>query len=278
MEEINTYGDQAMSYTDKAIDYLLIHGPKLVGAILVLIIGLWIIARISKLIQKAFFKAKVDESLIPFLSILINMTLKVILIISVASMIGIATTSFIALLGAAGLAVGLALQGSLSNFAGGVMILLFKPYKIGDLIEAQGYRGVVEEIHIFVTKLRSPQNELIIIPNGAISNGSVKNYSETKERRIDCVFGISYNSDIKKAREILLEVMNSHEKVLKTPEAAVFVAELGDSSVNLAVRPWAKPEDYWAVYFYVYEEGKLALDKAGIVIPFPQRDVHLIKE
>ncbi len=270
--------DDLNVYTDKGIQFIADYGPRVLGALIVLILGLWLISWITKLTRKGFEKGKVDESLIPFLAALINWTLKAVLIISVASMIGIATTSFIALLGAAGLAIGLALQGTLTNFAGGVMILLFKPYKIGDLIEAQGYLGAVEEIHIFVTKLRSPQNELIIIPNGAISNGSIKNYTETGARRIDCTIGISYNSDVKKAREVLMQVMTNHPKVLKDPAPIVMVSNLGDSSVDLAVRPHVLPEDYWDVYFHVYEEGKLALDNAGITIPFPQRDVHLFKQ
>jgi len=265
------------AYTDKGIQFLVDYGPRVLGALIVLVLGLWLISWVTKLTRKGFAKGKVDESLIPFLAALINWTLKAVLIITVASMIGIATTSFIAILGAAGLAIGLALQGTLTNFAGGVMILLFKPYKIGDLIEAQGFLGVVEEIHIFVTKLRSPQNELIIIPNGSISNGSIKNYSETGARRVDCTIGISYDSDVQKAREVLMKVMTSHPKVLKDPAPFVKVSELADSSVNLVVRPYTLPEDYWEVYFHVYEEGKKALDKAGVKIPFPQRDVHMIK-
>lgn len=269
--------DNLNSYTDAAIQFLIDYGPTVLGALVVLILGLWLISWFTKVVKKGFVRGKVDETLIPFLGSLVNWTLKLLLLISVASMVGIATTSFIAVLGAAGLAIGLALQGTLANFAGGVIILLFKPYKLGDLIEAQGFLGVVEEIQIFVTKLRSPQNELIIIPNGAISNGSLKNYTETGHRRIDCTIGISYDSDIKKAREVLMGVMTSHPKVLKDPAPIVMVSELADSSVNLAVRPHVKPDDYWDVYFHVYEEGKIALDKAGITIPFPQTDVHLFR-
>ena len=269
--------DDLNAYTDQGIQFIMDYGPKVIGALAVLILGLWLISMFTRILRKGFKKGKVDETLIPFLTSLVNWTLKAVLIISVASMVGIATTSFIAVLGAAGLAIGLALQGTLGNFAGGVMILLFKPYKIGDLIEAQGFLGAVEEIHIFITKLRSPQNELIIIPNGAISNGSIKNYSETGARRVDCTIGISYTSDVKKAREVLMEVMVSHPKVLKDPAPIVMVSNLGDSSVDLVVRPHVDPNDYWDVYFHIYEEGKAALDKAGITIPFPQTDVHLFK-
>lgn len=269
--------DDLNAYADQGIKFITDYGPKVLGALLVLIIGLWIISWITKLVRKGFKKGKVDDTLIPFLASLVNWTLKALLLISVASMVGIATTSFIAVLGAAGLAIGLALQGTLGNFAGGIMILLFKPYKLGDLVEAQGFLGVVEEIQIFVTKIRSPQNELIIIPNGAISNGSIKNYTETVARRVDCTIGISYDSDIKKAREVLMQVMTSHPKVLKNPAPVVMVSNLGDSSVDLVVRPHVHPDDYWDVHFHIYEEGKIALDKAGITIPFPQTDVHLFK-
>lgn len=270
--------DDLNVYTDKGLQFLIDYGPRVVGSLVVLVLGFLLISWITKLTRKGLRRGKVDETLIPFMSSLVNWTLKALLIISVASMVGIATTSFIAVLGAAGLAIGLALQGTLGNFAGGVIILLFKPYKLGDLIEAQGFLGVVEEIQIFITKLRSPQNELIIIPNGAISNGSLKNYTETGFRRVDCTIGIAYNEDVKKAREVLMGVLSTHEKILKDPAPFVAVSELADSSVNLAVRPFVKPEDYWEVYFYVYEEGKAALDKAGITIPFPQRDVHMIKD
>ncbi|MDT8394240.1 MAG: mechanosensitive ion channel [Bacteroidales bacterium] len=271
MEELNVY-------TENAMQFLIDYGPKVLGSLLVLVLGLWLISWITKLARKGFRKANVDETLIPFMSSIINWTLKLLLLISVASMVGIATTSFIAVLGAAGLAIGLALQGTLGNFAGGVIILLFKPYKVGDLVEAQGFIGTVEAIQIFVTKLRSPQNELVIIPNGAISNGSIKNYTDAGFRRVDCTIGIAYNEDVKEARRVLMAVLQTHNKILKDPEPVVLVSELADSSVNLAVRPFVKPEDYWDVYFYVYEEGKAALDKAGITIPFPQRDVHMIKE
>jgi small conductance mechanosensitive channel len=244
---------------NKAYELILTYGPKILLAILVLIIGLWIINRFTRVIRKMME------------------TLKALLLISVGGMIGIQTTSFIAIIGAAGLAIGFALQGTLSNFAGGVMILIFKPYNVGDLIQAQGHLGVVKEIHIFVTIMLSPEKKTIIIPNGAISNGDITNFTTEGEIRVDLSFGISYDSNIKKAKEVLLKVMENHPNVLKEPAPFVGVSALADSSVNLAVRPHAKPEDYWTVYFDVYENGKLALDEAGITIPFPQMDVHLNK-
>jgi len=251
------------------------YGPKILVALLILILGWWIINWFTRILKKGFSRSKIDVTLIPFLANLFRWTFRIMLLISVASMVGIKTTSFIAVLGAAGLAIGLALQGTLANFAGGVMILLFKPYKVGDLIEAQGFLGVVQEIQIFITKLSSPQNEAIIIPNGALSNGSIKNYTQLGKRRVDIVIGISYDSDIQKARDVLMGLMQGHDKVLKDPAPSVTVLELADSSVNLAVRPWCNPEDFWDVFFDLTEGGKLGLDENNITIPFPQRDVHL---
>lgn len=262
---------------DKAYELVLEYGPKVVLALVVLIVGLWIISRITKVARKVMTNRNVNVSLIGFVGSLINISLKVLLLVSVAGMIGIQTTSFIAVLGAAGLAIGLALQGTLANFAGGVMILIFKPYKVGDLIKAQNHLGTVKEIHIFVTILLSPESKTIIIPNGAISNGDIMNYTTEGKIRVDMTFGISYESNIKKAKDILLQIMNNHPKVMKDPAPFVGVSELGDSSVNLAVRPHTKPEHYWDVYFDVYESGKIALDEGGITIPFPQVDVHFDK-
>lgn len=269
--------DQAEKLGQQAWDMIMEYGPRAVGAIIVLIIGLWIIGRIVRMSDRLMNKRGMDASLIPFLRSMISILLKAVLVISVAGMVGIETTSFVAILGAAGLAVGLALQGTLQNFAGGVLILIFKPYKVGDLIETQGHLGAVKEIQIFVTVMLTPENKTVIIPNGAISNGDITNYTLEGKIRVDLVMGISYESDIKKARNVLMEVMESHPKVLKDPAPFVGVVELADSSVNLAVRPYAKPEDYWDVYFDVYEAGKEALDKAEITIPFPQVDVHLDK-
>ncbi|PTN10628.1 mechanosensitive ion channel family protein [Mangrovibacterium marinum] len=260
---------------DKALELILVYGPKLLLAIIVLIVGIWIINRFTRMIRKLMTSKSVNVSLIGFVSSLANLGLKALLLISVAGMVGIQTTSFIAVLGAAGLAVGLALQGTLANFAGGVMILIFKPYQVGDLIKAQGHLGVVKEIHIFVTILLSPENKTIIIPNGAISNGDITNFVTEGKIRVDMTFGISYESNIKRAKEILMKVMNEHPLVMKEPAPFVGVKELADSSVNLAVRPYTEPANYWAVYFDVYEQGKIALDQGGVTIPFPQVDVHM---
>lgn len=264
-------------YADKAIELGMEYGPKVVLALITLIIGLWIIGGVSNVLRKLMSSRHVDDTLAPFVNSLVTWGLRVLLFISVASMVGIETTSFVAVLGAAGLAVGLALQGSLANFAGGALVLLFRPYKVGDLIETQGHLGVVKEIQIFTTIITTPQNRRVVVPNGPISNGSIINYSAEPFVRVDLIVGIAYEADIDKAREVLLEVMNKHDQVLSDPEPFVGVNDLGDSSVNLAVRPHCHPDHYWDVYFGITEGAKKALDAHGIGIPFPQRDVHLYK-
>jgi len=216
-----------------------------------------------------------DEGLRSFLVSFLSMALKVLLIITVLGQVGVATTSFIAILGAAGLAIGLSLQGSLANFAGGALILFFKPFVVGDLIEAGGNLGTVKRIQIFVTTLISPENKTIIIPNGELSNNTIVNYSKEGKIRVDLVVGISYDADIKKAKNVCMQVLESQSIVLKDPAPSVNVSELADSSVNLAIRPWVKPEDYWAVYFHTLEEIKNRFDQEGIGIPYPHQVVHM---
>lgn len=269
--------EKVQKYLEMGYDLIITHGMKVISAIIVLIIGLWIIKRVVKILNRIMEKREVNVSLRSFFSPLVSILLKVMLFISIAGMVGIETTSFIAVLGAAGLAIGLALQGTLANFAGGVMILLFKPFKVGDLIESQGHKGVVKEIHIFVTILLSPENKTVILPNAAVSSNDIVNYTTQGVIRVDMTFGISYDSNIKEAKTVLMNIIEKHPKVLKDPAPFVGVSALADSSVNLAVRPYTKPGDYWEVYFHVYEEGKVALDKAGITIPFPQVDVHMAK-
>jgi small conductance mechanosensitive channel len=258
-------------WIDKAYDLILDFGPKLIGAILIYIIGSWIIKLILNSLKRFMEKASYEESLKKFLINLLRWSLKIILLVVILGIVGIETTSFAAILAAAGLAVGLALQGSLANFAGGVLIMIFKPFKIGDLIEAQGEIGVVKEIEIFTTKLTGLSNKEIIIPNGTLSNGNVVNYSVTGTRRVDLVIGVDYASDIKQTKEVLMNVLKAHPSVINEPAPSVNLLELADSSINFAVRPWCKTADYWTVYFEVMENIKLALDKAGIEIPYPHR-------
>ena len=264
-------------YADQALQLVVEYTPKFVLALVVLLVGLWIINRVVGLVSRVMQSRRVDPTLGPFISSLASWTLKAVLLISVASMVGIETTSFVAVLGAAGLAVGLALQGTLQNFAGGAMLLLFRPYEVGHLVEAQGHLGVVKEIQIFTTHLVTVDNKLAIIPNGSISNGNIINYTAEKKLRVDLVVGVAYDADLKAAKAVLQEILSKHDKVLSDPAPFVGVLELADSSVNLAVRPYARPEHYWDVYFDIQEQAKLALDAANITIPFPQRDVHLYR-
>ena len=252
------------------------YGMKFVLALVVLIAGLIVIKWITKTLVKMMKKGNMNESLIPFLKSLTNILLKAMLVISVLGMVGVEMTSFIAVLGAAGLAVGLALQGTLQNFAGGVMILLFKPYEVGHFIEAQGFMGTVKEIQIFNTILLSPDNRKIVIPNSPLATGALTNFSAMPTRRIDFSFGIGYTDDIDKAKDILLKMAQKDDRVLKDDNPpAVMVEALADSSVNLKLRVWLKSEDYWDVFFDYTESVKKQFDGAKISIPFPQQDVHL---
>ncbi|WP_456378647.1 mechanosensitive ion channel family protein [Lutibacter sp.] len=258
-------------YLDAILNFIERNATNVITAIIILIIGLWIVKKIVKLTKKLMTKNGADETLQKFLGDLIGWILKILVFITAISQIGVETTSFIAILGAAGLAVGLALQGALSNFAGGALIMIFKPFKVGDLIEAQGELGVVKEIQIFVTKLTSPENKLVIIPNGILSNGNIINYTEEGKLRVDLTFGVSYDADIKQTKDVLMQVLLRDKNVLKDPAPTINVSELADSSVNFAVRPWATPENYWDVYFGIIEEGKKALDAANIEIPYPHQ-------
>lgn len=265
--------DQIAHLAQTAWTMLLAYAPKVVLAVVTLIIGLWLINRSVALIDKKLH-AK-DPTLSKFLCGFVSILLKVLLLISVASMIGIATTSFVAALGAAGLAVGLALQGSLSNFAGGVLILIFKPFRVGDVIEAQSYVGTVHEIQILYTILNTFDNRRVVIPNGNLSNSSLINYSSYDKRRVDMTFGIGYGDDIQKAKAVISKLIAADERVLPDPEPLIVVSGLGDSSVNLSVRVWAKSSDVWPIFWSMQEKVKESFDAEGISIPFPQRDVHL---
>lgn len=269
--------DKVNEYIDLAMEMAIGYGPKLILAIVTLIIGLWVISAFTSGVRKGFEKSGMEESLRGFLLSLISIGLKVLLVISVASMVGVETTSFIAVLGAAGLAVGLALQGSLANFAGGVLILIFRPYKVGDYIDAGGVSGSVRKIEIFSTVLTTPDNKTIIVPNGSVSNSAITNYSTQETRRVDIVFGIGYDDDMKKAKDILSGLIEADDRILKDPEPAVVVSNLGDSAVDITTRSWVNSGDYWGVYFDLIENGKRAFDENGISIPYPQSDVHLYK-
>ncbi|MBZ9778634.1 mechanosensitive ion channel [Psychroflexus sp. CAK8W] len=269
---INGIGELVSVFLDKLISYL----PSVIAALLILILGLWVIKLIVGRIRKVMEKREVDPGVRGFALSILGVVLKILLFIVIITKLGVETTSFAAILAAAGLAIGLALQGSLSNFAGGVLIIILKPFRVGDFIDAQGESGTVTEITIFYTFLTTPNNQRIVIPNGQLSNNKVTNYSYEPTRRNVMTVGISYDSDIKTARKVLLDILKADERVLKDPVPVVFVGGLGDNSVDLSVRFWAKREDYWGLHFETMEKLKIELEDAGVSFPFPQRDVHLI--
>lgn len=265
----------ALPKTDVLLELAITYGGKLLLALLTLIVGLWLIGKLTKSLNKLFKARDFEQTLQTFLSSLVGLTLKALLLISVISMVGVQMTSFIAILGAAGLAVGMALSGTMQNFAGGVMLLIFKPIKVGDYIEAQGHAGTVKEIQIFNTILNTPDKKTIIIPNGGLSTGSMINYSTEPVRRLDWTFRISYNDSIDKAREIIMEILNAEERIHQDPAPFVGLVNLGDNSVDLVTRVWVDAANYWPLFFEINEKVKKAFDAKGISIPFPQRDVHI---
>jgi len=262
---------------DKLIELVVTYGGKILLAIITLLIGLWLIKKLTRGLKRFFEMRSFDMTLQTFLISMISIILKILLLISVIMMLGVQMTSFIAILGAAGLAFGMALSGTLQNFAGGVVLLILKPFKVGDFIEAQGYSGTVKEMQIFHTVLNTPDKKTVILPNGSLSSGSMINYSSEPVRRLEWTFGIGYNDNIDKAREIIMDVIIADERILKDPEPFVGLISLGDSSVNLVTRVWVNSPDYWDVFFFINEKVKKEFDNKGISIPFPQHDVHLFQ-
>lgn len=250
---------------------ILEYSPKIFVAFIILLIGLWATSIITKFAKKILKKREVEDTLANFIGNILFWTLRILVFISFISKLGVETSSFVAILGAAGLAVGLALQGSLSNFAGGILIILFKPFKVEDVIEAQGSIGTIKEIQIFNTKLVTPDNKTIYIPNGILSNGVVINYTQEGIRRVDLIIGVDYSSDLQLVKKVIKEVMLKNEHVLREPEPNTFVLNLADSSIDMAVRPWAKAEDYFKVHAEILEQCKIAFDEAKIEIPFPHQ-------
>jgi small conductance mechanosensitive channel len=260
---------------EKIYEWGALYGLKILGAIAILIIGRIVIGIIVKIVKKMMNRSKVDETLGRFILSIVRVMLLAILFIVILDQVGVETTSFVAILGAAGLAIGFALQGSLSNLAAGVMLIIFRPFKSGDFVEAGGGTGVIEEVGIFSTIMRTGDNKKVIIPNSGITGGNIVNYSAKDTRRIDFVFGIGYDDDIKKAKELFAKIVTNHPKVLKDPAPVIALHELADSSVNFVVRPWVKSADYWTVYWEITEAVKLMCDAEGISIPYPQQDVHM---
>lgn len=258
--------------------YLIPWGINIAMAILVFVIGRWVVKALMALFSKLMIRANYDSMLVGFAKSILHVVLMLFVVVAALDQLGVDTTSLVALLGAAGLAIGLSMKDSLSNFAAGVMLLIFRPFKTGDYVETAGTAGSVKNIGIFTSTIMTPDNKMIIVPNGAIYGSNIVNYSAMETRRVDMVVGISYGSDIKKAKQILQALTQEDERILKEPEPVVAVSELADSSVNFVVRPWVKSADFWAVKWDFTEKVKLRFDAEGIEIPFPQMDVHLHKE
>lgn len=266
-----------MMDTQVIYDAVIRYGTQLLLAVVVLLIGLNIIGRIVRPFSRRMTRSELDPSFQPFLTSLVRVGLQILLVISIASMIGIEMTSFIVVIGAMAFAVGLALQGSLANFGGGVLILLLKPFKVGDYIQSAGHAGTVKEIQVFYTMLDTPDNTRVIVPNALLSNSSAINYSKNPIRRLDFTFDVGYESDIDRVRGILLDLASRHELVFDDPQPQVLLGEHGDNAIVFYLRMWCNAGDYWPLYFEFLETVKKAFDEAGINIPYPQRDVHLIK-
>ena len=268
-------GEEAPAILDKIQAIGIEYGAKVIGALLILIIGMWVVKLIKKTVIRLMEKKDVDPTLVSFLAALVSVALKVFVIVAALGKLDIKTASFVAVLGAAGLAIGLAMQGSLANFAAGVLMIIFKPFSIGDFIEAGGSTGAVVDISIFTTIINSPDNKKIIVPNAQVMGGSITNFGANGTRRVDLVAGIGYGDDIDKAKTVLEGILAADKRILKDPAPTIAVVELADSSVNLVVRPWVDGADYWGVYFDTTETIKKRFDEEGISIPFPQQDVHL---
>ena len=264
--------------TDKVIDLIQSYGLPLVWAVIIFVVGRIVARTIANLIGKMMTRGNIDETLVRFAKNTTYIALMAFVILAALDKLGVETTSFAAIIAAAGLAIGFSLQGALGNFAAGVMLIMFRPFKVGDFVEAGGISGVVEEIQIFSSKFKSGDNKEIIVPNGQIIAGTITNYSAKETRRIDLVIGVGYNDDLKKVRSVLEAILNQEERVLAAPEPTIGLLELADSSVNFAVRPWVKTADYWPTRFALQEEIKLRFDDQGISIPFPQRDLHIFNE
>nr|WP_320191531.1 mechanosensitive ion channel domain-containing protein [uncultured Desulfobacter sp.] len=265
-------------YIEMVTYWVTTYSVKILAALLILVIGKWIARRITNLITKLMEKNKVDLTLVRFLDSIIYYTFMVVIVIAAAGQLGINTTSFLTIVGAAGLAIGLALKDSLSNFASGVMLVLFRPYRVNDFVDIGGTTGTVVSISLFTTELNTPDNQKVIVPNSGITSNVITNVTANPTRRVDLVIGIGYDDDIKKAKEVIQGVLTEEKRILPTPAPLIAVSELADSSVNFVVRPWVKTGDYWSVYFALTENIKLALDANGISIPFPQQDVHMYQE
>lgn len=266
-----------LDIAELATTYVIPWGIRLTWAVVIFIVGRIAVSIVTSVFNKFMRKRGMDEMLVSFLTSILRAALLLFVVIASLNQLGVDTTSLVALLGAAGLAIGLSLQSSLANFAAGVMLIVFRPFGKGDFVEAGGATGVVEDISIFTTTMTTGDNKEVIVPNGTIASGTITNYSARSTRRVDMVFGISYDDDLLKAKQLLTDIIAADERVLAEPEPLIAIGELADSSVNFLVRPWAKSEDYWALKFDITEKVKLTFDKEGISIPYPQMDVHVAK-
>ena len=261
----------------KIYDLVALYGVKVIAALAIFIVGRWVAKGFRKVAERVMEKRNVDPTITGFVGNLTYIALLAFVIIAALGQLGIQTTSFIAILGAAGLAIGLALQGSLSNFAAGFLMIIFKPFKVGDFVETAGVAGTVESIQIFTTTLKTPDNKTVIVPNSSVTGDNIVNWTMKGTRRVDMVFGIGYEDDIDKAKQIMTDVLAKDDRILKDPATLIAVSELADSSVNFVVRPWVNIADYRGVYFDAMENIKKAFDEVGVSIPYPQQDVHLFK-
>ena len=280
MEDVNikVATEEVSRYSEMAITYGSEYGLKILAAILIFVIGKWAVNKVTTVGKKLMEKAKVDQTLVEFGESLIYFILMLMVVLASLNSLGVNTTSFVAVFGAAGLAIGLALQGSLANIGAAVLIIVFRPFKVGDFVEAGGATGTVDDVNLFSTIISPLDNRTVIVPNSSIVGGNITNYSNKTQRRVDHVFGIGYDDDLKLAKETLMEIMQADERVLAEPAPFVAVSELGDSSVNFVFRAWVETPDYWDVYFDMLEKVKLTFDEKGISIPYPQMDVHMPKK
>jgi small conductance mechanosensitive channel len=265
--------DKLSDFSRNILQYITLYGLRILSALLILVVGLWLIKRITKFLHKIMHQRGMDASLIPFLITIANILLKIILVIVVISQIGIEATSFLAILGSAGIAIGLALQGSLSNFAGGVLLLTVRPFRVGDYIDAQGQSGTVHEINIFNTIIKTGDNKTIFIPNGPLASGTIVNYDLEENRRVDMKFVIDYRNDITKAREILHEIMRKDTRIKEDPAPTVAVSEVSDTGLSLLVKAWVNHQDYWNVFYAMQEQVKIEFQKEQIKAPVMQREM-----
>ena len=271
MDVTNT---EVNKYVDMAIQYSTEYGIKVIGAIAIFVIGKWVAKKLSGFIKKMMERGELDTTLSAFITSVIDILLMVVVVLAAINNLGIDTTSFIAILGAAGLAIGLALQGTFGNIGAGVILILFRPFEVGNFVSIAGESGTVEAITLFNTTLLTPDNKVILIPNSAVASGNITNFSKKEERRVDFVFGIGYDDDLKLAKATLQEIIDADTRILKDPASFIGVGELADSSVNFTVRVWVKAADYWGVHFDTIEKVKLTFDEKGISIPYPQMDLH----